>query len=282
MYSQYYSVDLHVCILSTQTKACKGQSTFVSGNAKAKVLLFQEIQRPKYFCFRIIQDLFNSVLTDNLETWPHSSLTTSRPIQFTFHWQPKDLFNSLSTDDLKACSTHFPLMTPWPIQLTFHWWPQDLFNSLSTYSVHFLLTTSRPSPLTFHWWPQERRSWGNHSWCVETLHHTSCWTGLKHTTDISHEHKPAEHHKMFDETNKRTISGGNSSTTCFFTEHQLPSSSGHNSAGSLFTSKKQKRVGSWCIWYFCHTRQPSLRHHRCRLLGPKRQHSQLCFRYFQV
>ena len=126
----------------------KGQSTFVSGNSKAKVLLFQEIQRPKYFCFRTIQDLFNSVLTDNLKTWPRSSLTTSRPIQFTlpiqltFHWRPQGLFNSLSTDDLMAYSTHFPLMTSRPIQLTFHLLSSLSANNFKTQSTHFPLMTS--------------------------------------------------------------------------------------------------------------------------------------------
>ena len=38
-------------------------------------------------------------------------------------------------------------------------------------------------------------------------------------------------------------------------------SSGRGRVGSLFTNEEQNKVGSWRIWYFCHTCQPRLWRH---------------------
>ena len=60
------------------------------------------------------------------------------------------------------------------------------------------------------------------------------------------------------------------------------SSSGHCTAGSLFTSEEQRKVGSWCNWYCCHTRQLALWYHWCRLLCTTWQHSRVKVGFSQL
>ena len=48
------------------------------------------------------------------------------------------------------------------------------------------------------------------------------------------------------------------------------------------TKGKQKKIGSWCSWYFCHTFQPCLCHQWCRLLGINWQHSWPCLQGCQT
>ena len=49
-----------------------------------------------------------------------------------------------------------------------------------------------------------------------------------------------------------------------------------------FINEEQKKVGSWRVGYFRHTRRPCSTRHWYRLLGIKWPHSRSCFRDFQI
>ena len=68
------------------------------------------------------------------------------------------------------------------------------------------------------------------------------------------------------------------SCCCFFA--LILRSWGCSLVGLLFTNGKQEKVGLWCIWYFCHSRQACLWCHWP--LSSKWQHAWSCFCDFQT